>query len=464
MGHLSNPIINRLGVSFLWSSRWSSFLEKNFSYFLSEDFLLEDLFYFLFILNKNSLFHADVLITKFFIFRTFNRFILVFTSFPIYIKSLTYYIREFFLNLRSIFFQAFKFRGYSKSSENFLNLLVKGEKTNKFKIKNFKRRYKNKKSFNLVRKSFFRRFSKNQKKFFKNIKNIKKFKIIDKVSILDNHNFLFCFYKVILIRLHLIFFYIRFFNLESRFFSKFIFFKFCLKFLLKSFYFKENFNLFERFERGDDDNLIGFHHKFYPYSSFFNRNLFLCYRNIFFYFYLFWVSFFVHQSFLLMCNIIEEHVKLLNFNKNNFYIVMKEDILSLLSAQFLADFMRKRFMQNFTVYDFIGRLLRHMRNTLYFSGFKVIFSGRYSKRTRSKLTIYKKGSLPLNTLSIPVDYGFSSYATKFGVCGIKIFLFKSAFFFNNSFFKSKLELFKNSKLHRSRQYVYTKIQGCAYIF
>ena len=52
MGHISNPISNRLNFTTFWSSIWSSFLDKNYSYFLSEDFALEDFLFWFFFIKK----------------------------------------------------------------------------------------------------------------------------------------------------------------------------------------------------------------------------------------------------------------------------------------------------------------------------------------------------------------------------------------------------------------------------
>merc|ERR1711879_47530 len=59
------------------SSIWSSFLDKNYSYFLSEDFALEDfLFWFFFYKKKNALHYNDIMVNRFFIYRSFNKLFL----------------------------------------------------------------------------------------------------------------------------------------------------------------------------------------------------------------------------------------------------------------------------------------------------------------------------------------------------------------------------------------------------
>ena len=129
---------------------------------------------------------------------------------------------------------------------------------------------------------------------------------------------------------------------------------------------------------------------------------------------------------------------MVGFNSNFFIISFSDFGHGSVNAEFLISFFKKRLRQKYTIYDFIGPALRFLKNNNVCFGFKIIFSGRYSKRTRSKITIYKHGSLPLNTLGIPINYGFSNFTTKFGVCGIKIFFFYSELKFKSYFFRKKI--------------------------
>lgn len=57
-------------------------------------------------------------------------------------------------------------------------------------------------------------------------------------------------------------------------------------------------------------------------------------------------------------------------------------------------------------------------------GYKIAVSGRLTRNRRGIYVIFKDGNVPLNTLSLPIDYCAKTFITKFGVCGIKVWLNK----------------------------------------
>jgi ribosomal protein S3 len=86
-----------------------------------------------------------------------------------------------------------------------------------------------------------------------------------------------------------------------------------------------------------------------------------------------------------------------------------------------------KFLENLTIYEFLFDFLNFFNKNPFFLNYKIIISGRFSRSSRSKIKIFKKGTIPLNTFKIPIDFGFSNCVTRFGVCGVKIFIHKSIY-------------------------------------
>jgi len=57
-------------------------------------------------------------------------------------------------------------------------------------------------------------------------------------------------------------------------------------------------------------------------------------------------------------------------------------------------------------------------------GLRVLISGKLNGRPRKKKKEFRFGIMPLQALSYDIDYSYRVVVTKFGVFGIKIWLFK----------------------------------------
>jgi small subunit ribosomal protein S3 len=55
-------------------------------------------------------------------------------------------------------------------------------------------------------------------------------------------------------------------------------------------------------------------------------------------------------------------------------------------------------------------------------GLKILCSGRLNGAEMAKTQIIKIGRIPLQTISVKVNYGFAKAHTKFGVIGIKVWI------------------------------------------
>jgi hypothetical protein len=58
------------------------------------------------------------------------------------------------------------------------------------------------------------------------------------------------------------------------------------------------------------------------------------------------------------------------------------------------------------------------------TGIKIVCSGRWrkTKSSRKQRTIYSFGKIRRQTFSKHVDYGSSSITTKYGVCGVRVWI------------------------------------------
>ena len=61
-------------------------------------------------------------------------------------------------------------------------------------------------------------------------------------------------------------------------------------------------------------------------------------------------------------------------------------------------------------------------------GIRIACSGRLGGSEMSRYEWYRKGRVPLHTLRADIDYGFAEAKTKFGIIGIKVWIFKGEVF------------------------------------
>ncbi len=64
-------------------------------------------------------------------------------------------------------------------------------------------------------------------------------------------------------------------------------------------------------------------------------------------------------------------------------------------------------------------------------GFKVIGGGRFTRKSRATSKTFLKGPIPLNRFHRNVDYNFSEIISKYGIAGIKVWVYRSHFLKNN---------------------------------
>lgn len=115
-----------------------------------------------------------------------------------------------------------------------------------------------------------------------------------------------------------------------------------------------------------------------------------------------------HSGLMLFC--------LMNTTKNT----------SLLFAKFIAKFFkvfhRTRKINMFLRFltDFVRHIESNQLNGTRIKGLKISIKGRFSGASRSKLRIFEKGQIPLQTFKHEINYALTHTHTSYGVFGIKV--------------------------------------------
>ena len=160
---------------------------------------------------------------------------------------------------------------------------------------------------------------------------------------------------------------------------------------------------------------------------FFNKKKSINNYNIYFYFFNIFFFNFIFKRLLYFGNFLKKNLSFLGFSKKNFFLIIQNDNFFNLKATSMAFFIRLQILQGLSIQNFISNILWFLKKNPFILNFRFIISGRFSRSSRSKIKVYGMGSMPLNTFKFPVDYGISHCITKFGVCGIKIFIHKSLY-------------------------------------
>lgn len=64
-------------------------------------------------------------------------------------------------------------------------------------------------------------------------------------------------------------------------------------------------------------------------------------------------------------------------------------------------------------------------------GIKIMSSGRLNGIEIARTEWYREGRVPLHTLRAEIDYGVSRANTTYGICGVKVWIFKGEKFDKN---------------------------------
>jgi len=96
-----------------------------------------------------------------------------------------------------------------------------------------------------------------------------------------------------------------------------------------------------------------------------------------------------------------------------------------ISASFLGRFIKTKLKLNFpfrTIMKIVIKRLRLLLRKKYIRGFKILFSGRFSRRDRSSYYWKSRGKVPLNSISSHIDYSLVIVKLLNSLCGIKVWV------------------------------------------
>jgi len=163
--------------------------------------------------------------------------------------------------------------------------------------------------------------------------------------------------------------------------------------------------------------------------------------------------------------------KLFCFNKHFFFLkptfsVNFLDDVDCIKSNFISRFIARRLSFGFDLNRIIfpivsdlSELIESRQSTL--KGFKISCSGRFTKTQMASYSWEKFGPVPLNNFNCYVDYSLSKACMKYGMCGIKVWLFTE----HKPFRSFRLSLSRNFYFSRiSRLFVFNKQFAMAKMF
>jgi hypothetical protein len=93
-----------------------------------------------------------------------------------------------------------------------------------------------------------------------------------------------------------------------------------------------------------------------------------------------------------------------------------------LNANFLLNYFIVKLGQYFILNDILEPIVHRLKSLPQMRGFRLIFSGRLTRKERAAYIVKSFKSMPLSTYKVKVDYASDFKIMKFGVVGIKIYL------------------------------------------
>jgi hypothetical protein len=420
MGHLVNPISFRLGKTFYWNFVWSTFLKKNYRFLALQDIQFIKLFDWL--LSLNTLYQFGVFFSHFKVYRFHGK--LIFFIYFTYDKQ-----QGFGLGPQ---LKAIKLR---KSSKTFLK--NSSVLTKKVKIQKFSTNFINLTKSSLYKKILKLCINRIANNLFLNSKffNFLIFYIKNKLVV----NQRLALQKELKKRKNL---------------TVFLKFLFIIKWFIKNIS-ENDLNVFsfilynlqkKKVIHSSQKALIEEGNTKLKINSVFLKKI-----NAFF---------FEKRVLFIFEFLLSKSLDYLNKKKGNArYFIFSKLIdsstytsvahsSSFLIARALIDLMKYKKYSVKRALDMLVSNLHIENNVL---GYKIAISGRLSRSRRGLYLCKKDGKISLNTVKLPIDYTSTYFKTKFGICGVKVWLNKRFPMEDlikenkekalSSFFKHKLRIF-----------------------
>jgi hypothetical protein len=392
MGHLVNPISFRLGKTFYWNFVWSSFLKKNYRYLALQDIQFMQLFNWL--LSLNTLYRFGIFFSHFKIYRLNGK--LIFFLYFIHVNKI-----GFGCGSQS---KVIKFKKNKKPKPIF----TKPEMKKKIKVK----KLKNKKISSILKSKIYKAFIVNfYNQFFvlnygsSNFFNVmllflkrtlsysNKIVLQKKLRLVQGFNSLLKLFVIVK------------WYLNQAKFSEINFLFFILKILTR----KKKVSAL-RIQKQQPLKIT---------ARFLTKvNSFFFERRVLFIF-----EFLLSKS-LDYLNKKKKNSRYIIFSKLLDTSVYKSIAMgnSFLVARTLIDLMKYK---KYSVKRALEVLISELDVASNIVGFKIALSGRLSRSRRGMYLCKKDGKISLNTIKLPIDYTSTYFKTKFGICGVKVWLNKN---------------------------------------
>ena len=115
----------------------------------------------------------------------------------------------------------------------------------------------------------------------------------------------------------------------------------------------------------------------------------------------------------------------LNHNSDNYYFNTYSldffNVTTDIIATYISLKLQQRYSLNWVLRPILKDLTSKMKSKV-FSGYKIVCSGRFTRKQIATYMWMKQGSLQLNNFSSLVKYSQASIKLKYGLCGIKVWL------------------------------------------
>jgi hypothetical protein len=212
-------------------------------------------------------------------------------------------------------------------------------------------------------------------------------------------------------------------NLKINVFLYFLLFKFSkkLSFIIFSFYYKKYFLNSQKNKKNIQQYRV-FDNFFVFISSLILK------RKLLFLFEFFFAKFFKYfQNYHSISNYLL-YIKFLNGYVYKHFRYSR----AILIAKALIYFLKKK---RLSLKKSIAIITSYLSVNFKIDGYKIVIAGRLTRSRRGLYSAFKEGKIPLNTIRLPLDYYQGFFKTKFGICGIKVWLNKklpiSTYLLNN---------------------------------
>jgi len=104
--------------------------------------------------------------------------------------------------------------------------------------------------------------------------------------------------------------------------------------------------------------------------------------------------------------------------------------INFLNANFLSRFLSRRLSYGFELSRILKPIVTNLKRLVDLRsskilGFRISCRGRFNKTQMASYTWEKYGPIPLNNFNCSINYSYSKVIMKYGVCGIKVWVFTS---------------------------------------